>query len=74
MVQFRDENGDLMPGVEIGEMGPKLDTNTTNIGYARFTHVRISRFNMSAKYAEVDREGNFSAPPRRSWRSSSTSP
>merc|ERR1719409_2105479 len=34
-VQFRDENGDLMPGVEIGEIGPKINSTHSNIGYAR---------------------------------------
>ena len=41
-VQFRDENGGLMPGVEIGEVGPKLAAGETNIGYARFNQVRVA--------------------------------
>ena len=31
-MQFRDEHGNLMPGVEIGEIGPKLGQGETNIG------------------------------------------
>merc|ERR1719453_2860766 len=64
-MQFRDENGDLMPGVEIGEIGPKVGPSETNIGYARFTYVRVPRFNMFSKYAKVERDGQFiAAPPK----------
>eukprot|EP01047_Picozoa_sp_COSAG01_P052536 COSAG01_NODE_5534_length_4201_cov_48.592150_1_plen_312_part_00 len=62
-MQFRDENGDLMPGVEIGEMGPKMGGNDANIGYGRFDHVRVPRFNMFSKHSRVTREGQFIAPP-----------
>merc|ERR1719387_903954 len=65
MVQFRDDQGNLMPGVEIGEMGPKINSDNTNIGYARFTHVRVPRFNMFAKFQQVSRQGEYHAPPKK---------
>eukprot|EP00930_Biecheleria_cincta_P069133 TRINITY_DN56911_c0_g1_i1.p1 TRINITY_DN56911_c0_g1~~TRINITY_DN56911_c0_g1_i1.p1 ORF type:complete len:705 (+),score=138.41 TRINITY_DN56911_c0_g1_i1:161-2275(+) len=65
MVQFRDDKGCLMPGVEVGEIGPKIDARHTNIGYARFTHVRIPRFNMFARNSQVTPDGNYvPAPPK----------
>jgi len=65
MVQFRDDQGDLMPGVEVGEIGPKIDPRNTNIGYARFTHVRVPRFNMFARSQQLTREGDYiAAPPK----------
>lgn len=64
MVQFRDDQGKLMPGVEIGEMGPKINADNTNIGYARFTHVRVPRFNLFARYQQVSKDGVYTAPPR----------
>lgn len=64
MVQFRDDEGRLMPGVEVGEMGPKINADNTNIGYARFTQVRVPRFNMFARYQQLSREGVYTAPPR----------
>lgn len=65
MVQFRDDQGRCMPGVEIGEMGPKINGKITNIGYARFTHVRIPRSNMFARAQQVTREGEYiKAPPK----------
>ena len=62
-VQFRDEHGELMPGVEVGEIGPKLTPGETNIGYAKFDHVRVPRFNMFSKHASVGRDGTFNAAP-----------
>jgi len=64
MMQFRDVKGHLMPGVEIGEMGPKINGDNTNIGYARFTYVRVPRFNMFAKYQQVAQDGQYTAPPK----------
>eukprot|EP00929_Paragymnodinium_shiwhaense_P121053 TRINITY_DN93170_c0_g1_i1.p1 TRINITY_DN93170_c0_g1~~TRINITY_DN93170_c0_g1_i1.p1 ORF type:complete len:697 (-),score=185.83 TRINITY_DN93170_c0_g1_i1:363-2453(-) len=64
MVQLRDDQGHMMPGVEVGEMGPKINNDNTNIGYARFTQVRIPRWNMFAKYQQVSRDGTYTAPPR----------
>lgn len=63
MVQFRDDQGRCMPGVEIGEMGPKINGKITNIGYARFTHVRVPRSNMFARAQQVTREGEYIKAP-----------
>lgn len=64
-MQLRDPDGNCMPGVEVGEMGPKLAPNDTGIGYARFNHVRVPRFNMFSKNARVTKEGEFiPAPPK----------
>lgn len=65
MMQFRDDEGNLMPGVEVGEIGPKVDPTNANIGYARFTHVRVPRFNMFARTQQLTRDGDYiSAPPK----------
>lgn len=63
-MQFRDDQGHLMPGVEVGEMGPKIHSSNTNIGYARFDHVRVPRSHMFSKFQQVTREGQYIAPPR----------
>jgi len=65
MMQFRDDEGRPMPGVEVGEIGPKIDGGNTNIGYARFTHVRVPRFNMLSRNQQLTREGEYlAAPPK----------
>ena len=71
-MQLRDEHGVLMPGVEVGEMGPKIDHAKANIGYARFTRVRVPRFNMFARFFKVSRDGAWNAPSR-GWAASRTS-
>ena len=62
MLQLRDGKGRLMPGVEVGEIGPKIIGGHTNIGYASFDQVRVPRFNMFSKLFKVTREGRFIAP------------
>ena len=65
MVQLRQANGELMPGVELGEIGPKLNFASTNIGYCRFTRVRIPMDRMFSKYSTVTPEtGEYIAAPR----------
>uniref|UniRef100_A0A7S1RMW9 Acyl-coenzyme A oxidase n=1 Tax=Alexandrium catenella TaxID=2925 RepID=A0A7S1RMW9_ALECA len=64
-VQLRDHEGRCMPGVEVGEIGPKFDPQHNYIGYARFDRVRVPRFNMFAKNQQVTREGRYvAAPPK----------
>lgn len=65
MIQFRDDEGCCLPGVEIGEIGPKVNGTHTNIGYARFTHLRIPRFNMFSKYSQVTKDGKYIAAPKK---------
>jgi acyl-CoA oxidase len=49
-----------LPGIECGDMGPKMGYNSKNNGFVRFTNVRIPRDQLLQKLVEVDREGNFS--------------
>lgn len=64
-MQFRDERGFLLPGVEIGEIGPKVNGLHANIGYARFNRVRVPRFNLFARYSQVTPEGKYIKAPRK---------
>lgn len=48
-----------MPGVQVGDVGPKLGYNTKDNGWMIFDHVRIPRDNMLQRLAGIDREGNF---------------
>jgi acyl-CoA oxidase len=55
-------SGEPMPGVTVGDIGPKFGRNGNDNGYISFDKVRIPRDNMLSKWAQVDREGNFRAP------------
>eukprot|EP00850_Spirogloea_muscicola_P007107 SM000035S13087 [mRNA] locus=s35:348853:351546:- [translate_table: standard] len=49
-----------LPGVTVGDMGPKLGYNTMDNGFLRLDRVRIPRENMLMRYARVSPEGKFS--------------
>lgn len=64
MVQLRRDDGGPMDGVEIGEIGPKLNGTSNNIGYCRFTRVRIPMDRLFSKHSKVTLEGEYVAAPR----------
>lgn len=54
MVQLRDEEShEPLPGIDVGDIGPKLGLNAVNNGYLGFHNYRIPRHNMLMKYAQV---------------------
>ncbi|KAK7079356.1 Acyl-coenzyme A oxidase (Acyl-CoA oxidase), partial [Halocaridina rubra] len=54
VVQLRDEETHKsLPGVTIGEIGPKLGMNSTDNGFLRFSNYRIPRMNMLMKHSQV---------------------
>ncbi|GAA6043197.1 hypothetical protein JCM8097_000317 [Rhodosporidiobolus ruineniae] len=61
------EDHSLMPGIEAGEIGPKVNGAMASLdnGWARFTHVRIPRKNMLSRFAQVspDNGGTYITPP-----------
>ena len=57
VVQIRDENHRPLPGIEVGEMGPKLGDGANDTGFLRMHTVRIPRTNMLAKFQRVTKEG-----------------
>lgn len=53
-----------LPGVVVGDIGPKFGYNTMDNGFLQFNKVRIPHINMLAKYAGVDRNtGSYQKPP-----------
>lgn len=54
LVQIRDfETHKPLPGIKVGEIGPKMGFNTANNGFLGFNNVRIPRENMLMKNAQV---------------------
>ena len=47
------------PGVEVGEIGPRVGLPTADNGYLILRNVRIPRENMLMKYARVTSAGKF---------------
>jgi acyl-CoA oxidase len=49
-----------MPGIKVGDMGPKLGYNSKSNGWCSFDNVRIPRNQMLMRFVSVDEEGSFS--------------
>lgn len=64
IVQLRDEETWMpLPGIKIGEIGPKLGMKNVNNGFLGFEHVRIPRKNMLMKNAKVLPDGTYVKAP-----------
>jgi acyl-CoA oxidase len=57
------DNHAAMPGVTVGDIGPKYGGLGNDNGFLRFDHCRIPRRNMLMKFSKVDRNGNYSKSP-----------
>ncbi|TKR69693.1 hypothetical protein L596_021818 [Steinernema carpocapsae] len=63
LVQLRCENTHkALPGVDVGDIGPKFGINSVDNGYLRLHHVKIPRRNMMMAYAKVEKDGTYVKP------------
>lgn len=51
-----------LPGVTVGDIGPKFGFDETDNGFLKFDKVRIPRENMLMKYAQVEPDGTYVKP------------
>lgn len=64
VMQIRDQKTHMpLPGIEVGDIGPKLGFNAVDNGFIRFDHVRIPRTAMLMKNARVTEAGEYISPP-----------
>lgn len=65
IVQIRDlKTHEPLPGIIVGDVGPKFGLNTLDNGFILFDKVRIPHENMLAKYSHVVKSsGNYEQPP-----------
>ncbi|RVE50662.1 hypothetical protein evm_004694 [Chilo suppressalis] len=60
MVQVRDEEThETVPGIKLGDIGPKMGLQPVNNGFLGFEHVRIPRSHMLMKHAQVLEDGTY---------------
>lgn len=52
-----------LPGVVVGDIGPKFGFNEVDNGFLKLENVRIPRENMLMKYAKVEPDGTYVKPP-----------
>lgn len=59
LVPIRDEKGEPMPGVRIGESGHKMGLNGVDNGRLWFDHVRVPVENLLDRFAQIDTDGRY---------------
>ncbi|KAM9314155.1 peroxisomal acyl-coenzyme A oxidase 1 isoform 2-T2 [Pholidichthys leucotaenia] len=52
-----------LPGIVVGDIGPKFGFNEIDNGFLKLENVRIPRENMLMKYAKVEPDGTYIKPP-----------
>uniref|UniRef100_A0A914CTW4 Acyl-CoA oxidase C-terminal domain-containing protein n=1 Tax=Acrobeloides nanus TaxID=290746 RepID=A0A914CTW4_9BILA len=63
IVQIRDlDTHKALPGIRVGEIGPKFEDNLMDNGYLSFDHVRIPRTNMLMKHCQILNDGTYVKP------------
>ncbi|XP_053712401.1 peroxisomal acyl-coenzyme A oxidase 1-like isoform X2 [Synchiropus splendidus] len=64
IVPLRDlDTHQPLPGVVIGDIGPKFGFSEVDNGYLKLDNVRIPRENMLMKYSKVEPDGSYVKPP-----------
>ncbi|MEM6346222.1 MAG: acyl-CoA dehydrogenase [Bacteroidota bacterium] len=62
VVPIRDEAGNPMPGVKIGDSGRKLGLNGVDNGRLWFNNVRVPLDNLLDRFATVSEDGTYDSP------------
>jgi len=62
LVPIRDDNGKLMKGVRIEDVGDKLGLNGVDNGIIWFDNVSVPRENLLDRFANVSKDGEYESP------------
>jgi len=62
LVPLRDRQGQLLPGIQVEDCGPKMGLNGVDNGRLAFHQVTIPRENLLDRYASVSADGIYSSP------------
>ncbi|MEM7372266.1 MAG: acyl-CoA dehydrogenase [Bacteroidota bacterium] len=62
LVPIRDEEGNAMKGVRIGDSGRKLGLNGVDNGRLWFDQVRVPKANLLGRFASIDSDGTYHSP------------
>ncbi|EGT32348.1 hypothetical protein CAEBREN_17403 [Caenorhabditis brenneri] len=64
IVQLRDEKTHQpLPGITVGDIGPKMAFNGADNGFLGFDHFRIPRGNLLMRHNRVEPDGSYLKPP-----------
>ena len=59
MVQIKDNDYNWLPGIEGGDIGPKIGFHAKENGYMYLRNIRIPKINLLTKYVEVSDDGVY---------------
>jgi len=59
IVRIRDDNLQPMPGVQVGDIGPKIGFHSKDNGYLILNNVAISRKDMLRRFTSVSKTGEI---------------
>ncbi|XP_068216006.1 peroxisomal acyl-coenzyme A oxidase 1-like [Palaemon carinicauda] len=63
LVPLRDcQTYKSLPGITLGEIGPRMGMNSNDNGFVRFENFRIPRRNMLMRYSQVLEDGTYVKP------------
>jgi len=62
LVPLRDRNYQPLPGITVGDIGPKFGFTSIDNGFGQFSKVRIPRDNMLMRYSKVLEDGTYVKP------------
>ncbi|CAN0060088.1 unnamed protein product [Ascophyllum nodosum] len=61
IVPIRGEDHITLPGIRVGDIGPKIGFNAMDNGFCSFDRVRIPRTNMAMRHQSVDKKGVYAS-------------
>ncbi|XP_078483319.1 peroxisomal acyl-coenzyme A oxidase 1-like isoform X2 [Ciona intestinalis] len=65
VVQLRSlEDHKSLPGITVGDIGPKFGYGANDNGFLKLSNHRIPRENMLMKYSKVAPDGSYNKPPK----------
>ena len=60
LVPIRDtETHEPLPGIEVGDIGPKIGLHTADNGYLKFHHYRIAKKYMLNRFSKINDKGEY---------------
>lgn len=62
LLRLRDDNHKVLPGMTVGDIGPKFGFQPIDNGYLRLDNCRIPRENMLMRHAKVLADGTYVKP------------
>ena len=62
LVPIRDEKGEALPGVRLGDCGHKLGLNGVDNGRIWFDQVKVPRDHLLGRFASITESGEYTSP------------